>query len=418
MIRIRLPLGLAAMFALGALGSAHAEELNLWVRTVSAAPLQKLADLYDKAHPGDKIAVTPITAEQMVPKLGAAIAAGNPPDGAALDLIYTPTFASGGTLEDLTDFIKGLPYFKALSPSHVRLGAYQDHMYGVPFLPDASVVAYNKDLFAKVGLDPNKPPTSFDEIATDAKKITALGNNTYGFYFVANSGSWLAYDFLPEIWAAKADILSDDGLKATIDTPALREVIADYRDMWKAGAIHPTSRSGDGNAAVAAFASGKVGILMTGSYIVNLLHSQYPNVNFGIFPIPGPKGGQSSFAGGDEIVLMKGVSDSKKKLAEDFINFYMQPPQQALITNESGMPPRTDLAQQAFANFDQRNLIAYDMLGHARTPYTFASDQLLVSPTGPLVNLVQGAIFGDDVNGVIAKTQADFTKILDRTNPN
>ena len=77
-----------------------------------------------------------------------------------------------------------------------------------------------------------------------------------------------------------------DGRTATVDTPAFRDTIAAYRDMWKAGAIHPTSRSGNGNNAVEAFASGKVGILMTGSYIVNLLTSKYPDVKFAVAPIP------------------------------------------------------------------------------------------------------------------------------------
>jgi multiple sugar transport system substrate-binding protein len=188
--------------------------------------------------------------------------------------------------------------------------------------------------------------------------------------------------------------------------------------MWKAGAIHPTSRSGNGNNAVEAFASGKVGILMTGSYIVNLLTSKYPDVKFAVAPIPGPKGGASSFAGGDTLSLIKGISDEKKKVALDFVNFYMQPKQQVYITQESGMPSRTDLAAEAYAKFDPRNLVAYDILAKARTPYTFSSDELFVSRTGPFLNLIQGTIFGDDVDGTIAKTQADFTRILERTNPN
>ena len=81
------------------------------------------------------------------------------------------------------------------------------------------------------------------------------------------------------------------------------------------------------------------------------------------------------------------------------------------------MPPRTDLAKQAFASFDPRNLVAYDILTKARTPYTFASDELLVSRTGPFINLIQGAIFGNNVDGTIARTQAEFTRILKRTNP-
>ncbi|RVJ20029.1 sugar ABC transporter substrate-binding protein [Sinorhizobium medicae] len=407
---------LAALILAATSSLAKAEEVTLWVRTSSGAVLQGLADKYNASH-DDKVVVTQITAEQMVPKLGAAIAGGSPPDGAVLDLIYLPTFAASDSLEDVTDFVKGLPYAEALSPSHIRLATYEDRIYGLPALPDASIIAYNTELFEKAGLHPKKAPASLAEIVDYAKKIRGIGEDTYGFYFVANSGSWLIYDFLPHIWAANADVLTDDGREATIDTPAMRETIAAYRDMWSAGAVHPTSRSGNGNNAVEAFASGKVGILMTGSYIVNLLTNKYPDVKFDVAPIPGPSGGVSSFAGGDTLSLMKGISEEKKKVLLDFVEFYMQPEQQVYITKESGMPSRTDLAGEAYAQFDKRNLVAYDILANARTPYTFSSDELFVSRTGPFLNLIQGSIFGDDVDGAIAKAQDGFSKILERTNP-
>ncbi|MDX0405439.1 extracellular solute-binding protein [Sinorhizobium medicae] len=407
---------LAALILAATSSLAKAEEVTLWVRTSSGAVLQGLADKYNASH-DDKVVVTQITAEQMVPKLGAAIAGGSPPDGAVLDLIYLPTFAASDSLEDVTDFVKGLPYAEALSPSHIRLATYEDRIYGLPALPDASIIAYNTELFEKAGLDPKKAPASLAEIVDYAKKIRGIGEDTYGFYFVANSGSWLIYDFLPHIWAANADVLTDDGREATIDTPAMRETIAAYRDMWSAGAVHPTSRSGNGNNAVEAFASGKVGILMTGSYIVNLLTNKYPDVKFDVAPIPGPSGGVSSFAGGDTLSLMKGISEEKKKVLLDFVEFYMQPEQQVYITKESGMPSRTDPAGEAYAQFDKRNLVAYDILANARTPYTFSSDELFVSRTGPFLNLIQGSIFGDDVDGAIAKAQDGFSKILERTNP-
>lgn len=411
-----MALSLATVMVAAGLGTAAAEDVNLWVRTSSGAVLQALADQFNATH-DDKIIITQITAEQMVTKLGTSIAGGAAPDGAVLDLIYLPTFAATDSLEDMTDFIKGLPYADKMSPSHLRLGTYDGKMYAVPTLPDASVIAYNKDLFAKAGLDPEKGPTSLKEVAEDAKKVTALGDDTYGFFFVASSGSWQVYTFTPHVWAAGADLLSEDGRTATIDTPALRDTLALYNQMWTDGTIHPTSRSGNGSDAVAAFASGKVGVLMTGSYIVNLLTSQYPDVNFGIVPISGPDGGKSSFAGGDALTLIKGITPERKKIAEQFVDFYMQPEQQVFITKESGMPPRTDVATEAYAQFDPRNLIAYDVLASAKTPYTFASDELFVSRTGPWLNLLNRAIFDGDIDGAIATGQAEFTKILERTNP-
>src|SRR5689334_18637227 len=114
-------LSLGLLLAGAAIGQAAAEEINLWVRTSSGAVLQALADQFNSSH-DDKVVITQITAEQMVTKLGASIAAGAPPDGAVLDLIYLPTFAATDSLEDITDFIDGLPYASSMSPSHLRLG--------------------------------------------------------------------------------------------------------------------------------------------------------------------------------------------------------------------------------------------------------------------------------------------------------
>ncbi|MGO8601380.1 hypothetical protein ACDA55_37900, partial [Rhizobium ruizarguesonis] len=46
----------------------------------------------------------------------------------------------------------------------------------------------------------------------------------------------------------------------------------------------------------------------------------------------------------------------------------------------------TDLAAEAYAKFDPRNLVAYYILAKARTPYTFSSDELFVIRTGPFLN--------------------------------
>ena len=394
---------------------ASAEEVSIWVRTSTAPILEELATRYNDSH-DDKIDVVPVVAEQMVPKLGAALAGGAAPAAVAMDLIYMPTFAAAGMLEDMTGFIDGLPYADALSPSHIRLGTYEGKKYGVPLTPDASVIVYNTDMLAEAGVDP-ETLGSLEGIKDAAIKIGALGDETYGFMYVGNSGSWMVYDFMPHIWAAGDDILSDDRREQTVDTPAMRETLQLYADMWAAGATHPTTRSGNGNAAVEAFASGQVGILMSGSYIVNLLTANYPDVNFDIAPIPGPTGGQATFAGGDDVTMVKGISDGQKALVEDFIQFYLEPEQQVLITELSGMPSRTDIADVAYADFDPRNLIAYDVLKSGRTPYTYANDELFVSLTGPWLEMLETGIFDGDVDGAIDTASERFEQILKRTNP-
>jgi len=118
-----IAMSLCALMTAAAVGQAQAEDVNLWVRTSSGAVLEALAEQFNATHE-DKIIVTQITAEQMVTKLGASIAGGAPPDGVVMDLIYLPTFAATDSLEDITEFVDGLPYADSLSPSHVRLGTF------------------------------------------------------------------------------------------------------------------------------------------------------------------------------------------------------------------------------------------------------------------------------------------------------
>ena len=80
---LRLKTTITALALLASSSLAGAEEITLWVRTSSGAVLQGLADKYNASH-SDKVNVTQITAEQMVPKLGAAIAGSAAPDGAVL----------------------------------------------------------------------------------------------------------------------------------------------------------------------------------------------------------------------------------------------------------------------------------------------------------------------------------------------
>ena len=69
-----------------------------------------------------------------------------------------------------------------------------------------SALFYNKDLFTKAGLDPNKPPTSLAEIRTYADKITALGGGVTGYYLPGNCAGCNIFTVGPLMWASGATI--------------------------------------------------------------------------------------------------------------------------------------------------------------------------------------------------------------------
>src|SRR5579883_536345 len=173
----------ALSVALAALTTpALAADLSMWVRASGANAAQHLVDLWNSGH-ADKINLTVIPDNQMVSKLATGVKAGEVPDVISFDLIYMPDFMRAGFLNDITDAMKADPNFAKIAPAYVNLATYKDRLYGAGFTPDVSILVYNKDLFRKAGLDPDKPPKALDEIHQAAKKIRTLGPDIYGFYF-------------------------------------------------------------------------------------------------------------------------------------------------------------------------------------------------------------------------------------------
>ncbi|MGO4839547.1 ABC transporter substrate-binding protein, partial [Rhizobiaceae sp. 2RAB30] len=153
---------------------ALSQEMQMWERTGgNAGMVDALVARWNEQNPGRKINLTYIPHTEMVPKIAQAIASGEVPDLMGMDLIYGPQFEAAGQLVDITDLIGTDPELKTASPGHMAVSTYNGRLYGVPLYADVSALFYNKDLFRKAGLDPEKPPTSLAEIKEYADKITA-----------------------------------------------------------------------------------------------------------------------------------------------------------------------------------------------------------------------------------------------------
>ena len=66
-------------------------------------------------------------------------------------------------------------------------------LYGVPMQYNLQYLYYNKDLFEEAGLDPEQPPTTMEELAEDAKKLTNPDKNQYGIGFPTDYASYCEY---------------------------------------------------------------------------------------------------------------------------------------------------------------------------------------------------------------------------------
>ncbi|MEW5814010.1 MAG: extracellular solute-binding protein [Spirochaetota bacterium] len=153
--------------------------------------------------------------DNMQQKLFAALAANAGPDIIYIDRSWAPGFLKEDALapvpeKDATDWLK------AVSPEIKALSDYGNgKMYGYPqYGIDIYGLTWNKDHFKEAGLDPEKPPTTWNELRDYAKKLTKYddkGNITRVGYAIRYKGQphGVVHKHLWAIWGAGADLISD-----------------------------------------------------------------------------------------------------------------------------------------------------------------------------------------------------------------
>ena len=404
---------LALALALGSLPlSAQDEEINMtmWIRSTSFIA-QSLVDEWN-ANNDSQIELTVIPPAEFVTKMGAAIAAGEPPDIASIDLIYTPAFASAGQLTDITEHVQALPFADDLTPAHMELGMYEGRNYAVPFGADVSFIIYNIGLFEQAGLDPDNPPSTWDEMLDAMRAIDALGDDIYGYWYSMGCAGCNAFTFLPFIWASGGDVLSDDYSEATITSdPVVREALEFYNTIWEEGLVPEGASIDTGSNFFGAFAGGNIGMAGLGNFALSLLQNDYPELSYGVFHIPGKDGGTASFTGGDVIGIPAGTEHADE--AWRFIAWAMsEEPQLQIYAANGHIPVRLALVDNEYFESDPRLLTAANAPSVGHTPYTVVYNDLFNDANGPWLEMLQVGILDGDIDGALELGQERFTQIM------
>jgi multiple sugar transport system substrate-binding protein len=382
--------------------------ISIWARDSQQGFMSELVKLYNANHKV-QAKVTIIPASSFVQKLGTAASSGSGPDVSSIDLVYAPYFASAGALEDITEMADALPYKDALSPSHRRLSAYEDVTYALPFTAEASAMYYNKDLFKKAGLDPEKPPTTFAEIRDAAKKIRALGSDYYGFTFAGACGGCNVFEFTPHVWASGGDVLSEDSKTATLDSPQVTDALQLYRDMWTDGSIPSAAKNDAGTQQIPLFTSGKVGMTPLGAFAIPTMEKA--KVNFGVTPIPGKDGSEGSFAGGDVISVITGTKNEAG--AKDFVKWATEEEAQSFLAKNGSVPVRTDLVEKIYNTQGEHYAVFGRLMGIGKTPYSVVENPIFNDNNGPWIKMINDAVFGGDIAAAQANGQKAAQALID-----
>ncbi|MCP2329183.1 multiple sugar transport system substrate-binding protein [Hamadaea flava] len=382
-------------------------QLTLWTRAATESVSKAYAEAYNAGHK-NKVTVTAYPNEEYPAKLASAAGAKALPDLFATDVVFAPQYASQGLWADITDRFAASGVKDKVSPGHVRAGTWDGKTFAVPHTVDMSVMLYNKDLYTKAGLDPEKPPTTLKEFAEQARKIDKLGGDVNGTYFGGNCGGCVEFTFWPSVWASGGNVLDDKGTTAKIDSKEMADVFALYRSLYDEGVAAPAAKDEAGPTWLGALQSGKIGIAPGPSVWLGMIEEK--GVKMGVAPITGLDGGESTFIGGDSIGI--GATSTKQAQAWDFLNWTMSEAAQVeVIAKNKGVPIRTDLASNKYSSADPRIVTINSLVAKGKTPYAKNFNASFNDPQSPWLQTVRGALFGDAAKS-LADGNAAITKSL------
>jgi multiple sugar transport system substrate-binding protein len=367
-------------------GTDDGTKLTLWTR----APLEKqanlLVDAYNASHK-NQVELTVVPNDDYVAKVGAAAGSGGLPDLFAADIVYVPNWVEQGLFQDISAQIDGLPYKDAINKGHLTAGTADGKEHVLPFVLDLSMLFWNKDLFTEAGLDPEKGPTTLAEYAEDAKAIQALGKDgVYGTATGLNCGGCLVFTWFPSVWAAGDQVMNPEGTESLLNSDTAKDVYSTWADLWKSGAVLPSSQDEAGPTWTAGFTEGNVGLMF---YPATLLSSTPFDV--GVAGIPGPDGGASTFVGGDGI----GISKDSKKAAQawNFLSWMMsEDAQVGVLAKDNDVVSRSDLANNEYSEKDPRLITINEVAGKGDTPVSLNFQQAFNAPGSPWLTLVRNAV--------------------------
>jgi sn-glycerol 3-phosphate transport system substrate-binding protein len=231
-------------------------------------------------------------------------------------------------------------------PAVINYYKYQDKLQSMPFNSSSSMLYYNKDAFKEVGLDPNKPPVTFTEVAEAAKKLTkkdASGATTrYGFG--PSVYGWLFEQLLATSGALYADNGNGRDNRATKvewNSAAGKAIL----DWWKAGVdggyfFNPGI---DNDGAANAFNAQKTAMYIESTARlrghINTVAGKF-EIGTGLYPRPDSKpatGG--NIIGGASLYIMKNRPPAEQQAAWEFVKYAMTPAVQGQWQADTGYYP-------------------------------------------------------------------------------
>ncbi|WP_402464013.1 ABC transporter substrate-binding protein [Isoptericola aurantiacus] len=251
--------------------------------------------------------------------------------GGTLPDVFTVPFTDGrGLIEreqiaDVSGLVAELPYAGEFNENVAAAGQAPDGgMWAVPIAAYGQGLHYNRALFTEAGLDPDDPPSTWDEVRDAAAAISEkTGATGYAQMTASNTGGWILTTMVYAM-GGRGESVDGETVSATVDTPEYAEALEYLQSMrWDDDSMGDEFLY-DWGTSHADFGAGKIGMFISGGGDYgNLVTQNAMNPDdYGVTVLPLEGDDAAALGGGTLAAVNAKASDAEQAAAVKWIDFF------------------------------------------------------------------------------------------------
>ena len=380
-------------------------ELEFYFPVAVGGPITKLIDQLaeDFMKENPNIKVNPIyggSYQDTMTKISTAIQGNNSPDLAVLLSTDLYTLLQMDAIEDLTPRFSQ-EYFDDFYDAFMGNTMVGDTVWSIPFQRSTIVLYYNKDKFREAGLDPEKPPATWDELREYAKKLTT--DDQWGLEIPSTGYQYWMLQALA--LQSGGNIMSPDGTEVYFTEPHVEEALTFYVELGQKDQVMPQGAI-EWATVPSDFISGKTAMMYHTTGNLTRVKNEAP-FEFGVAFLPANKQ-YGSPTGGGNLYVFKNIPEENKQAAIEFIRFLTQPERVAQWSIDTGYVGTT---KSSYETELLKNYIAeFPQAAVARDQLEYSDSELSTYNNGQVTK-----IFNDNIQAALLGYQDRETSIGRRT---
>ncbi len=193
-------------------------------------------EAFKKTYPNIQVERQNLDYNEMLNKTRTAALGRAAPMVARFPILWGVEFAAKGQLMPLKPEDVGFATSE-FWPGAMKSVTWAGKTYGIPTNNETMALIWNAQLFHDAGLDPEKPPATWDDLVAYSKQIKdKTGKNGYGLVARANAGN-TPFRFMPQDWAYGGGALDEAEAhptykKVLINSPGGKAALQASYDMY------------------------------------------------------------------------------------------------------------------------------------------------------------------------------------------